>query len=227
VPNALDNRNDSVFKKLFGKKDSLEVQDNSPSIMGLRLGGSFEIDGLLLKLLEPELIIQGSAKTHIIQAAGIVNLDGTWVYRFYTDDDAYLQVICEGGQSSEHVVDVKLFHFYDTQDISAQSVWDDLLNEQIGTPVYELEGHEYQRVWTSASEYHNPVHMNEKTYDAPDESSQTDQFTMLFEREITQGNTESLFLSAEEKLEESGNLGRCLVISTGITITPAQLTIHG
>ena len=216
-----------MFKKLFGKKDTNDIVDNSPSIMGLRLNGSFEIDGLLLKLLEPELIIQGSAKTHIIQAAGVVNLDGTWVYRFYTDDDAFLQVISEGGQSEENVVDVKLFHFYDTQDISAQSVWDELLNEQMGNATYELEGHEFQRVWTSASEYHNPVHMNEKTYDEPDEFSQTDQFTMLFEREIAQGNTESLFLSAEEKLEESGNLGRCLVISTGITITPAQLTIHG
>lgn len=216
-----------MFKKLFGKKDTNDIVDNSPSIMGLRLNGSFEIDSLLLKLLEPELIIQGSAKTHIIQAAGIVNLDGTWVYRFYTDDDAFLQVISEGGQSEEHVVDVKLFHFYDTQDISAQSVWDELLNEKMGNATYELEGHEFQRVWTSASEYHNPVHMNEKTYDEPDDFSQTDQFTMLFEREINQGNTESLFLSAEEKLEESGNLGRCLVISTGITITPAQLTIHG
>jgi len=216
-----------MFKKLFGKKDAPEVVDNSPTIMGLRLGGSFEIDGLLLKLLEPELIIQGSAKTHIIQAAGIVNLDGTWVYRFYTDDDAFLQVISEGGQSDEHVVDVKLFHFYDTQDISSQQVWDELLNEKMGTPNYELEGQAFSRVWTSASEYHNPVHMSEKTYDGPDDSVQTDQFTMLFEREIAQGNTESLFLSAEEKLEESGNLGRCLVISTGITITPAQLTIHG
>ena len=216
-----------MFKKLFGKKDTNDIVDNSPSIMGLRLNGSFEIDGLLLKLLEPELIIQGSAKTHIIQAAGVVNLDGTWVYRFYTDDDAFLQVISEGGQSEENVVDVKLFHFYDTQDISAQSVWDTLLSEQMGNATYELEGHEFHRVWTSASEYHNPVHMNEKTYDGPDEFSQTDQFTMLYEREINQGNTESLFLSAEEKLEESGNLGRCLVISTGITITPAQLTIHG
>ena len=216
-----------MFKKLFGKKDNSEIQDNSPTIMGLRLGGSFEIDSLLLKLLEPELIIQGSAKSHIIQAAGIVNLEGTWVYRFYTDDDAFLQVISDGGQSEEHVVDVKLFHFYDTQDISTQSVWDELLKEKMGTPTYELEGHEFHRVWTSASEYHNPVHMNEKTYDEPDDFSQTDQFTMLFEREITEGNSESLFLSAEEKLEESGNLGRCLVISTGITITPAQLTIHG
>ena len=101
------------------------------------------------------------------------------------------------------------------------------MNEKIGQPSYELEGHDFQRVWTSVTDYHNPVYMNEKTYDEPNSCSQTDQFTMLFEREIAGDNTESLFLSAEEKLEESGNLGRCLVISTGITITPAQITIHG
>ena len=216
-----------MFKKLFGKKDDVGLTDNSPSIMGLKLGGSFEVDNLLLRLLESELIISGGAKAHIIQAAGLGDLDGTWVYRFYTDDDAFLQVISEGGQEEENVVDVKLFHFYDTQDISSQAVWDELLNEKIGQSSYALEGHDFQRIWTSVTDYHNPVHMHEKTYDEPNSCSETDQFTMLFEREIADGNTESLFLSAEEKLEESGNLGRCLVISTGITITPAQIIIHG
>ncbi len=36
-----------------------------------------------------------------------------------------------------------------------------------------------------------------------------------------------LLTAAEEKEEESGNLSRCFVLSTGITLTPAQLTIHG
>jgi len=216
-----------MFSKLFGSKPKPDPKADAPSIMGLSLGGSFEIDSLLIRLTEDELITQGSAATHIIKAAGIVNLDGTWVFRFYTDDDAFLQVIAEGGKSDEHVVDVKLFHFYDTRDISNQQVWDKLLKEEIGQPEYELEGHSYQRVWTSASEYHNPVYMKEKTYDDEGDSSTTDQFTMLFERPISDGNTESLFLSAEETEEGSGNLGRCLVISTGITLTPAQLTIHG
>jgi hypothetical protein len=195
--------------------------------MGLRLGGSFEIDPLLIKLTAQDLIIDACAPTQIIKAAGVVDLDGTWVFRFYTDDDAFLQVVSEGGKSDEHVVDVKLFHFYDTQDISSQPIWDQLLNEKIGASTYELEGYTYSRVWTSAGEYHNPVHMAEKTYDDDGDFSLTDQFTMLFERPISQGQTESLFLSAEEKEEETGNLSRCLVLSTGITLTPSQLTIHG
>jgi len=216
-----------MFGKLFGKKKPNDPLAHTPNIMGLRIGGSFDIDPLLLKLSADEVITQESAATHIIQASGLVNLDGTWVYRFYTDDDAFLQVIAEGGQSAENVVDVKLFHFYDTQDVPNQSLWDDILKKRIGQPSYQLEGHKFERVWTSASDYHNPVHMLETTYDENGESSKTDQFTMLFERPISGNNTESLFLSAEEKLETGGYLSRCLVISTGISLSAAQITIHG
>lgn len=217
----------SLFKKLFGKKAEADLLLNVPSIMGLRLQGSFEIDPLLIKLSAAELVASQCASTHIIKAAGLVDLDGTWVYRFYTDDDAFLQVIAEGGKSEEHVVDVKLFHFHDTQDISSKAIWNRLLDEEIGSATYDLEGHIYDRVWTATGAYHNPVHMAEKTYDEDGDFSVTDQFTMLFERPISGGRTESLFLSAEEKEEQSGNLGRCLVISTGITLSPAQLMIHG
>lgn len=215
-----------MFSKLFGKKKSEPVID-TPEIMGLRIGGSFEIDSLLLRLSEQELITEGCAPTHIIQAVGLVDLDGTWIYRFYTDDDAFLQVVAEGGKQDENVVDVKLFHFYDTQDVPSETLWNELLNQKIGQPSYSLEGHQYERVWTSVSEYHNPVHMVEKTYDGESKPSETDQFTMLFERPISGNNTESLFLSAEEKLETGGYLSRCFVLSTGITLSSAQITIHG
>mgnify|MGYP000023222700 CR=1 FL=1 len=216
-----------MFSKLFGGKKKSNPLEHTPQIMGLRIGGSFDIDPLLLRLSENELITEGSASTHIIQAAGVVDLDGTWIFRFYTDDDAFLQVIAEGGKKDENVVDVKLFHYYDTQDVATQTIWDDILNQQIGKPSYVLEGHQYERVWTSASDYHNPVHMLETTYDETGGHSKTDQFTMLFERPISGNNTESLFLSAEEKLEKGGYLSRCLVFSTGITLSAAQITIHG
>lgn len=195
--------------------------------MGLRLGCSFEIDSLHLKLIEEELIISQASPTQIIKSVGIVGLDGTWIYRFYTDDDAFLQVIAEGGCTEECVVDVKLFHFYDTRDISSNEVWEKILSSEIGVSEYELENHKFRRVWTSTGDYHNPVHMREKTYDDDQgEPSETDQFTMLFERDLKSGQTESLFLSAEE-IENEGNLERCFVLSTGITLTPSQLHIHG
>lgn len=213
-----------MFKKFFGKKVKPPVE--TPSIMGLRINGSFEIDPLLLKLNASEFIAQGIAPTQIIKSVGVVDLEGTILYRFYTDDDAFLQLIAEGGQAEENVVDVKLFHFYDTQDIQDQRVWDKLLNQRIGTLRYELEGHSFMRVWTAASDYHNPVHMIEKTYDSDGSFTETDQFTMLFERPLLDEQMEALFLSAEE-VEHEGNLTRCFVLSTGLTLSPSQITIHG
>jgi hypothetical protein len=215
-----------MFERFFGKNKPVDKTANTPSIIGLRLGGSFEVDALLLRLIESEFVVEHVAPTQIIQAVGLVDMDGTLIYRFYTDDEAFLQVIAEGGSADHNVVDVKLFHFYDTQDIASKSAWDELLNHQIGQPEYALEGHHYQRVWTAAGDYHNPVHMAEKTYDDEGDISETDQFTMLFERPLSNGSTESLFLSAEEKVVEN-NLERCLVISTGMTLTPSQITIHG
>lgn len=215
-----------MFKQLFGR-DKPEASKSTPSIMGLRLGGSFEVDNLAVRLILDELTIDSFSSTHIIKAAGLVELDGTWVYRFYTDDDAWLQVIAEGGQGDEHVVDVKLFHFYDTLDVADQTAWDRLLREEIGQNQYQLNGQTYDRVWTASGNYHSPVHMREKTYDDSGEYSLTDQFTMLFERPLSDGRTESLFLSAEETEETGGYLSHCLVQSTGLTLTPSQLTIHG
>ena len=215
-----------MLSSFFKKKSSESTLDHTPSIMGLRPKGSFDIDPLLMKMVESSLIIEGAASSYIIKAAGIAELDGTWIFRFYTDDDAFIQVISEGGKSDEHVVDVKLFHFYDTQDVPTQAIWDSLLNDKIGAATYQLEGHSFNRVWTSASDYHNPVHVEERTYDETGESSTTDQFIMLFERPISENDTESLFLSAEESIEE-GNITRCFVLSTGITLSPSQLSVNG
>lgn len=216
-----------MFDKLINKFKKPEVKPQTPEIMGLRMGASFEVDPLAIRLILEELAIETFEPTQIIKAAGVVELDGTWVYRFYTDDDAWLQVVAEGGQRDENVVDVKLFHFYDTRDVSTESTWNNLLNREIGAASYTLDGRNYERVWTATGDYHNPVHMVETTYDEDGSHSSTDQFTMLFERPLSDQRTESLFLSAEEKLEAGDYLSRCLVLSTGISLTPSQITIHG
>jgi len=214
-----------MFKKLFGKKD--KVANTLPSILGLRIGCSFELDPLMLKLLEGHLVIENSAVSHVIQAAGIVQLDDTYIFRFYTDDDAFLQVVSQGGKSDDQVVDVKLYHYFDTLDVSQDSAWDKLLYKEIGQTSYQLAEHHYQRVWESVTDYHQPIHMQEKTYDESGECDVTDQFTMLFERDVAGDKTESLFLSAEEKENDHGGLDRCFVMSTGITLSSTHITIHG
>jgi len=49
---------------------------------------------------------------------------------------------------------------------------------------------------------------------------------MLYEREIENDRVESLLVAGEEKIVGS-NFDRCLVISTGFDVEPADITING
>jgi hypothetical protein len=215
-----------MFSKLFGKKDT-PVKAKAPEIMGLYLGGSFELDPLKLRLIEPELLIEKAASHHLIQAVGEVNLDtGGKILRFYTDDDAFLQVILDGGDTENHITDVKLWYFYETKTIGSDSQWQQVMDKGVSMPSYSLGEQTFERVWDAVGEHSPPVAMTEKTYEEDGDTSQTDQFVMLYERQIAGGETETLLVTAEEKLIND-NFDRCLVISTGFNIGQADIIING
>ncbi|MEP0355666.1 YjfK family protein [Paraglaciecola sp.] len=215
-----------MFSKLFGKKEK-KVKPKAPEIMGLYLGGSFELDPLRLKLLEPSLTIEKAATYHFIQAVGEVNLDtGGKILRFYTDDDAYLQVILDGGDTENHITDVKLWYFYETKTIGSERQWKETLATGVSKSSYKLATESFSRVWDAVGEESPPVAMTEKTYEEDGDTSETDQFVMLYERTASDDDTESLLVSAEEKVVNS-NLDRCLVISTGFNVGQADITING
>lgn len=215
-----------MFSKLFGKKEQ-QAKPKSPEIMGLYLGGSFELDPLKLRLIEPNLMIEGAASQQVIQAVGEVHLDtGGKILRFYTDDDAYLQVILDGGDDESHITDVKLWYFYETKTVGSDSQWNQLIKNGISKPNYQLEDQSYSRVWDAIGEESPPVAMSEKTFELDGDVSQTDQFVMLYERPLDDNMVETLLVTGEEKLVNT-NFDRCLVISTGFDIEPADIRING
>lgn len=220
-----------TIKKWFGigqapvEKPKSVVQ--KPSIMGLTAGTSFKVDTLAIQLLLDHLVISGVAETQVIQAAGIVDMDGNTLLRFYTDDEAWLQIVCQGAPAPENIIDVKLFHYYDTKSVSEHE-WNAVLREDVAMADFELEGNHYTPVWQGASGGSaKPVHLKELCYDKEsDEPDETAQFAMLYERELPTGNGEHefLFVSAEEKFV-NGRADRCLVWSSGVNLTPSQLMI--
>lgn len=215
-----------MFSKLFGS-DKKKPAPKAPEIMGLYLGGSFEIDSLKLRLIEPHLTIEGAANQHIIQAVGEAHLDtGGKLLRFYTDDDAFLQVVLDGGDTESHITDVKLWYFYETQTVGNDSQWQTLLSSGISKSEYPLEGQNFTRVWDAVGEESPPVAVTEKTFELDGDTSETDQFMMLYERPLDNEQVETLLVSGEEKLVNN-NFDRCLIISTGFDIEPADITING
>lgn len=208
------------------KKDKT-TKPNPPEIMGLYLGGSFELDPLRLRLLEPSLTIEKAATQHFIQAVGEVNLDtGGKILRFYTDDDAYLQVILDGGDTENHITDVKLWYFYETKTIGSEVQWKDTIATGVSKPSFNLAGKHFDRIWDAVGDESPPVAMTEKTYEEDGDTSETDQFVMLYERATADDEVETLLVCAEEKVVNN-NLDRCLVISTGFNIGQADITING
>ncbi|MDO6709970.1 YjfK family protein [Aliiglaciecola sp. 2_MG-2023] len=215
-----------MFSKWFTKKsDNSDIK--APEIMGLYLGGSFELDDLKLKLIEPELVIEGAARQHLIQAVGEAHIDtGGKILRYYTDDDAFLQVVLDGGDTENHITDVKLWYFYETQTVGTDNQWRDLIERQISQPHYQIENNTYSRVWNAVGDESPPVAMTEKTFELDGDTSQTDQFVMLYERQIGNESYETLLVCAEEKIVDN-NHDRCLVISTGFDVLPADIKING
>lgn len=215
-----------MFSKLFGNKKAAD-KPKAPEVMGLYLGGSFELDDLKLKLIEPSLIIEGAARQHLIQAVGEAHLDtGGKILRFYTDDDAFLQVVLDGGDTENHITDVKLWYFYETKTIGSDAQWQDVMRNKVSQPTYQLEGFEFDRVWDAVGNESPPVAMTEKTFELDGDVSETDQFVMLYERAVGNESAETLLVSAEEKIVNN-NYDRCLVVSTGFDILPADIRING
>ena len=214
-----------MFKKWFSKEEPVKSQ--VPEIMGLRLGGAFELDALKLRLIEPNIFAEGIAKTQLIQAVGVVRLDeSSTVLRYYTDDDAFLQVVLSGGMTENHIEDVKLWHFYDTKAVDTESAWNNLIDHQISQMRYVLEESYFEPVWKSMEGIGRPVAMTERTYTEETVWSETDQFAMLYERSIDGEDYEFLMAVGEEKLEGQ-HFDRCFVLSTGINLQPADITIIG
>ena len=214
-----------MFKKWFSKTEPDKPQ--APEIMGLYLGGSFELDELKLRLIVPDLMIDAPAGKQIIQAVGEAPLDsGGKMLRFYTDDDAFLQVILDGGDTESHITDVKLWYFYDTKTVGNDAQWQSQLSTAISQPEYQLDGYSFTRVWDAVGEESPPIAVTETTYEEDGDISKTDQFMMLYERVIGDDLVESLLIAGEEKIV-GYNADRCVVISTGIDIQPSDIKING
>jgi hypothetical protein len=124
------------------------------------------------------------------------------------------------------VTDVKLWYFWETKTVGNQAQWQELIDSGISQPTFELDGDIYTRVWDAIGDVSPPVAMTETTYEEDGDTSTTDQFVMLYERSIGTDEYEALLVSAEEKIV-GNNHDRCLVLSTGFDLTPADIIING
>lgn len=217
-----------LFKKKSNTDDSEQIK--TPEVLGLRVGGSFEINDLKFKIIQDQFTFEGASKLQIIEAVGVVELDQTTtILRFYTDDEGFIQVICENGVGDENVVDVKLWYYYETIAISGENAWHDTLRNHVSQEEFMVNEHNFQRTWNDLNNDSPPVAMTETTisYDQGNRKhsfSKTDQFVMLYERSIDDSLLEYLLVSGEEQIVDDAPQ-RCLVSSTGMDLSAADFNI--
>lgn len=211
-----------MFDWLKKRRQAETIEPAAPEIIGLRLGGAFELDDLKLRLTEPSLMIEGAARTQLIQAVGEVWLDEqTRLVRYYTDDEGFVQVLAHGAGDAD-VSEVKLFYFFDSKPVDTDSEWQHLLDKGIVKGQWQLEDFTYQQVWENS----RPVAMTEKTWLQNGTTSSTDQFVMVYERDAEAAVKEVLLVSAEEKIFNN-RAERSLVLSTGFDLSPTDFKLIG
>ncbi|EQC01214.1 YjfK family protein [Photorhabdus temperata] len=211
-----------AFKRAFNSKEIASVGPKVPEVLGLRIGGALEIDPLILKLIESDLTIENAASTQLICSVGVVDLgDNVRLVRYYTDDEGYLQVLQEN-ESDDGVKEVSLWYFYETRPIDAQTQWDALIKSGIVTPngQYDLDGTKFSRLWDNTK----PVVVTEKTYHKNGTITETDQFMMVYTRQVSDNRTEELLIAGEEKIV-GNNLDRLMVKSTGIQLNQTDFKV--
>lgn len=191
----------------------------APEVLGLRLGGGFELDTLKLSLLEGQVTCEGAASTQIIQAVGRIILDESHqLLRFYTDDDGFVQVLLDGGTGDDCVAEVKLWYFYQTRPVDGDAAWNRLLDHELVHAEWTLDEQPFTKAWDNT----RPVAMTETTWLHDGSRSETDQFVMIYERPLADtDDVEVLMVAAEEKILHQ-RAERSLILSTGVDLSPTD-----
>ncbi|MBD8879829.1 DUF2491 family protein [Rhodanobacter sp. 7MK24] len=216
-----------MFGNLFGKKaEASTAAGASRGLGGFRLGGAVVVDALLFKANAGAFGFEPPAGDQPIEALGTVDLGGgTFLYRWYVEDDAWYQVKATAGQVDE----IKLFVFADTINpptVDAFRQWVEPASD-LGKPALTFNGRTYSRVWGdgAANAWAPPIVYDESvTHPAggPADFTMT-HYSMLYEREVEglPGRFEYLFVTAEDY----GPNNFDIVYSLGTDVSDADLSL--
>lgn len=215
-----------MFGKWFKSKPSEPEQNNLPSPLNLRLGSAVTLDTVVMTMLANELNFDIPSSQQIIEAQGVVSLGmGSYINRYYTSDDGFIQINTTGGHEEKHIEDVKFFVYAKTLYPGTAAEWDTWLAEggQIGQPNIRFLDTDYQRGFNSETAGAiRPIEFTETVHSKSGEPPyQVVHRAMFYERPLSGSDRyEGMLVSAEHNSE-----GDCLVFSLGIDLDPMSLTV--
>ncbi len=214
----------SFFKNLFGKKSEPEAPSPKKGIYGLHLGCAVELSSLDFRVLADQLNLSFPGETQLIEAVSRTALGaGSYMLRFYSSDDAFLQINYSGAENEHNVEDVMLFVYDKSDGISSDAAWERAISPaELGRPRIEYRGQTYQRVFFADEAGDTaPVAMTEEVDNSAHEHYRVDNFCMLYERAIGDEMVELLLINAEESADNE----RLVSYALGVHLSPSQFKV--
>ena len=102
-----------------------------------------------------------------------------------------------------------------------ETQWNERLAKGVVKSHWDLDGVDFSKLW----ENELPVAMTETTWTSETEYSRTDQFVMLYSRDVNADLCEVLIVSAEEQIVNN-SADRCLVLSTAFELQPNDFKVN-
>jgi hypothetical protein len=197
-----------------------------PEPLKLRLGGFVEIDPIPYRMLQGRMNFEIGECAQPIAARGIVDLNRSWLHRYYFDDDeTWLQVKTDGGTDDANVSECILWQYWD---VKTPANHDELKSiagstSEVGLPTYEVGAFVYQRVWGASRGQTELIPFVELVFDkdprTPSFSCQ--HYAMLYRRLIDSSNRQEYVLVSVEECPDSLQV----VTSIGLDLNPADLSV--
>lgn len=189
-----------MFRTLF--KRSEETPQKAVGPLNLSVGRAVEIDFTSLLVAQDKAVELPRDGTFLISGYGIADLGGgSFVHRYYDDDNSMLQFLCEHGTDERSVREVTFFLPWDSHVPSDEVEWEEWVgpNSTIGAPVFEADNYVFDRLWDSHREGHvSPVAFSEKIV-TNEEELEIYQKIMLYTRDL--GDIGEYLIIAAEQLK--------------------------
>lgn len=197
-----------------------------PEPLKLRRGGFLEIDPLPFRMLQGRANFELGQSAQPIAARGLVDLNGTWLHRYYLDDDeTWLQVKTDGGTDDASVSECILWQYWDCKTPANLAELKSIAGpaSEIGLPTYEVGAFLYQRVWGISRGQTELVPFLEQVFDKNDTvpSFSCQHYAMLYRRRIDDSARQEYVLISVEESPQSLDVAT----SIGVDVNPADLTV--
>ncbi|OPX50356.1 hypothetical protein B5P53_17490 [Citrobacter portucalensis] len=196
----------SFIRRLFGK-EAVVAPARGP--LGLHLNAGFTLNTLAFRLLEESLLLELPGEEYTVAAASHIDLGGgSQIFRYYTSGEEFLQINSTGGSDIDDIDDIKFFVYAESYGISQKKHWQRFFNEEEPGNI-------------------EPVYMLEKVENHQHATWDVHNFTMGFQRQVTEDTWEYLLLNGEESFNEQGEPEWVFSRALGVDIPLTSLNVIG